>query len=123
MARYAKSIALSLLNKKRSAVAPLNARLNIYGEIIPQIFLKKLKNSKIPKRSAIILALNKADEMKTKIQNILTSIKGDRIIKDKNERAILLHTITNEISENIETSKLELALNNILREKYEDLFF
>ena len=40
--------------------------------------------------------------MKTKIQNILTSIKGDRIIKDKNERAILLHTITNEISENIE---------------------
>ena len=24
---------------------------------------------------------------------------------------------------NIETSKLELALNNILREKYEDLFF
>lgn len=102
MARYAKSIALSLLNKKRSAVAPLNARLNIYGEIIPQIFLKKLKNSKIPKRSAIISALNKADEMKTKIQNILTSIKGDRIIKDKNERAILLHTITNEISENIE---------------------
>ena len=47
MARYAKSIALSLLNKKRSAVAPLNARLNIYGEIIPQIFLKKLKILKL----------------------------------------------------------------------------
>ena len=54
------------------------------------------------KQSAIIPPLNKADKVKTKIQNILTSIKGDRIIKDKNERAILLHTITNEISENIE---------------------
>ncbi|MCI6344453.1 MAG: hypothetical protein MSH30_02725 [Campylobacter sp.] len=47
MARYAKSIALSLLNKKRSAVAPLNARLNIYGAIIPQIFLKNLKYFRI----------------------------------------------------------------------------
>ncbi|MCI6177275.1 MAG: hypothetical protein MR658_00350, partial [Campylobacter sp.] len=54
------------------------------------------------KESVIISPLNKVNEMKTKIQNILTSIKGDRIIKDKNERAILLHTITNEISENIE---------------------
>ena len=44
MARYAKSIALSLLNKKRSAVAPLNARLNIYGVIIPQNHLIKLKS-------------------------------------------------------------------------------
>ncbi|MDY4451019.1 MAG: hypothetical protein SPE37_02705 [Campylobacter sp.] len=40
MARYAKSIALSLLNKKRSAAQPLNARLNIYGEIIPPNHLK-----------------------------------------------------------------------------------
>ena len=56
----------------------------------------------VAKNLGIISPLNKANEMKTKIQNILTSIKGDRIIKDKNERAILLHTITNEISENIE---------------------
>ncbi|WP_321115162.1 hypothetical protein [Campylobacter sp.] len=42
MARYAKSIALSLLNKKRSAAQPLNARLNIYSAIIPQKSLKKL---------------------------------------------------------------------------------
>ncbi|MDD6924650.1 MAG: hypothetical protein PUI79_00540 [Campylobacteraceae bacterium] len=48
MARYAKSIALSLLNKKRSAVAPLNARLNIYDEIIPPNHLKNLKYFRIP---------------------------------------------------------------------------
>ncbi|MDY3245669.1 hypothetical protein [Campylobacter sp.] len=42
------------------------------------------------KQSAIIPPLNKADKVKTKIKNILTSIKGDRIIKDKNKRALIL---------------------------------
>ena len=79
MARYAKSIALSLLNKKRSAVAPLNARLNICDEIIPQIFLKKLKKSKIPKRSAIISALNQGRNMEIneKASNFLKELCAD----------------------------------------------
>ncbi|MDY4012431.1 MAG: hypothetical protein SOY61_01875 [Campylobacter sp.] len=79
MARYAKSIALSLLNKKRSAVAPLNARLNIYGEIIPQNHLKNLKYSKIPKRSAIILALNQGQNMEIneKASNFLKELCAD----------------------------------------------
>ncbi|MCI7587636.1 MAG: hypothetical protein MSS71_07275 [Campylobacter sp.] len=49
MARYAKSIALSLLNKKRSAAQPLNARLNIYGAVIPKNHLKTLKILEFPR--------------------------------------------------------------------------
>ena len=74
---------------------------SVFNAMKPERY--KVKSiDEVAKNLGIISPLNKANEMKTKIQNILTSIKGDRIIKDKNERAILLHTITNEISENIE---------------------